>query len=122
MFAFVLISLLVVFILFKHKRENFPNYCSACGYKSRSGCSKCVNCGFCITTTGFGECVPGDSKGPYFREDCAIWEYVSPYYWFSYYPIFPIYYPRHRRYSGWRDNRRRYRGRGRRNRRDRKRS
>lgn len=54
-------------------------YCSKCGYKSRRKCADCTNCGYCLPYRGPGECVPGDNNGPYFRQDCMVWEYNSPY-------------------------------------------
>lgn len=65
------------------------HYCSNCGFKSRNYCSNCTNCGYCITASGYGECVFGDSTGPLFRKDCVHWEYGSNnfYYPYLYYPI-----------------------------------
>jgi len=95
--VFVLV-LVCIFVPNKRDKEHFYNnysrYCSQCGYSDRSECSDCVNCGFCITRGGYGECVPGDKKGPYFREDCYAWEYNSPrelYYYYHIPHIFPIY-------------------------------
>jgi hypothetical protein len=53
-------------------------YCPECGKLGNFQCSRCSNCGFCITERGSGECVPGDSVGPYFRQDCAVWNYGQP--------------------------------------------
>ena len=39
-------------------------YCPDCGYKNRRRCRKCINCGFCWTYDGRGECVPGDEPDP----------------------------------------------------------
>lgn len=79
----------------------YKKYCPSCGWRSRYSCSKCTNCGYCITPNGYGECVPGDSSGPYFREDCYHWEYGDPYYYYPYSHIFPAVkvkniYPYHR--------------------------
>lgn len=92
----LLISLLVIVIFdfndqysfFKKlsfgTRENFtlldyyPGYCRSCGWKSRAACSNCTNCGYCVTADGRGECVSGDQNGPYFRQDCARYEYNNP--------------------------------------------
>ena len=57
---------------------SYPKYCSACGELNRRQCNNCTNCGYCITPNGNGECVPGDSNGPYFREDCVAYEYNAP--------------------------------------------
>lgn len=58
----------------------YKKYCPSCSWRSRDSCSSCTNCGYCVTANGYGECVAGDSSGPYFREDCAYWEYGDPYY------------------------------------------
>lgn len=58
---------------------DFKKYCGGCGYFNRRECSSCTNCGYCTTIDGNGECVPGDNFGPYFRKDCADWEYTDPY-------------------------------------------
>lgn len=68
----------------------YKNYCPSCGWRSRYSCSKCTNCGYCITASGYGECVPGDDSGPYFRNDCMYWEYGDPYYYYPESHIFPI--------------------------------
>lgn len=68
----------------------YKNYCPSCGWRSRKSCSKCLNCGFCITAQGTGECVPGDSKGPYFRSDCAAWEYSNAYSYYPYSNLYPV--------------------------------
>ena len=58
----------------------YKKYCSHCGYKSKRSCAKCVNCGICVTPNGYSECLPGDSSGPYFRNDCIYWNYGRSYY------------------------------------------
>lgn len=67
----------------------YKKYCGSSGWRSRSSCSKCTNAGWCISPGGYGECVPGDSKGPYFRDDCQYWEYGDPYYYYPYSHVFP---------------------------------
>jgi hypothetical protein len=67
----------------------YKKYCSSCGKRSRHNCSKCTNCGVCITPNGNAECVPGNSSGPYFREDCQYWEYGDPHDSYPYSHIFP---------------------------------
>jgi hypothetical protein len=57
---------------------NYPTFCKTCGELSRSKCNNCVNCGYCVSPRGNGECVAGDEYGPYFREDCAYYEYQRP--------------------------------------------
>lgn len=68
----------------------YKQYCPSCGWRSRNTCSKCTNCGYCITASGYGECVPGDNNGPYFRSDCLYWEYGDPYYNYPYSNIYPV--------------------------------
>ena len=68
----------------------YKKYCPSCGWRSRYACSKCTNCGYCVTASGYGECVPGDSSGPYFRSDCMYWEFGDPYYYYPYSHIFPV--------------------------------
>ncbi len=53
----------------------YKRYCPSCSWRSKSSCSNCTNCGYCITPSGFGECVPGDSNGPYFKDNCMYWNY-----------------------------------------------
>lgn len=78
--------------LFNFNSISNPSYCPECGKLSKYGCGKCVNCGYCISSRGYGECVPGDAKGPYFRDDCVYYEhgsmidFVNP---FAYYHIYP---------------------------------
>lgn len=67
----------------------YKRYCSSCGYKSRRSCGKCINCGYCISSSGYGECVAGDSSGPYFRQDCVYWEYGDPYHYYPYSHMYP---------------------------------
>ena len=103
------VGLMVVLILTTSpKREikenfvyNLPRYCGNCGYNDRTSCAGCTDCGYCINKFGYGECIPGDSRGPYFRDDCMYWEYDAPlsyYYRYPYSHLYPIisvgdYYP-----------------------------
>lgn len=57
--------------------NDYPRYCTHCGGKGRYSCNNCVNCGYCITPNGTGECVSGDSNGPHFRKDCVAYEHNS---------------------------------------------
>jgi hypothetical protein len=68
----------------------YKNYCPSCNWRNRRTCSKCLNCGFCLTAEGTGECVPGDSNGPYFRSDCVGWEYGDSYQYYPYANIYPV--------------------------------
>ena len=58
---------------------NYPRYCSNCSYLNQKKCKSCQNCGICYTNNGVGECIPGDKNGPYFREDCAYWDFNKNY-------------------------------------------
>lgn len=53
-------------------------YCSNCSHRNRKKCAACNNCGYCINSNGNGECIVGDINGPYFRQDCKIWEKGNP--------------------------------------------
>jgi len=110
---FCIFIVVLIFISYQPKIEGFyiggspyKKYCSSCGYKSRRGCAKCVNCGICVTPNGYSECLPGDSSGPYFRNDCSFWNFGRSYYPYNH--IEPVI----RRYS--KHPRRRYRRRPRR--------
>lgn len=78
---FVVLILVVLYLAMTTKDEesfivySYPKYCSACGQLDRYRCNNCVNCGYCYTPNGNGECVPGDGNGPYFREDCVAYEH-----------------------------------------------
>ena len=95
-YYYLIILLLIALFVYwytnsEQNQENFIpyfGYCGGCGYKNRGNCRNCLDCGFCINYNGYGECVPGDSSGPYFRSDCASWEYGRP---------TPILHPRYRR-------------------------
>ena len=108
-FLYVWISLIVLILLLtsskREVKENFlynnHRYCGNCGYNGRVNCANCVDCGYCINRYGYGECLPGDRRGPYFRDDCIYWEYDAPLSYYYVYPhthLFPIvsigdYYP-----------------------------
>lgn len=97
-FIITLIAYVVYALVKKYRNTKVENfftrffysnyYCQSCNKRSHYACSKCDNCGFCITREGRGDCVQGDMYGPYFRRDCVIWDYnKSPSY--SYYPTYP---------------------------------
>lgn len=92
-----IVILIVVAWLLLDGREGFHGegwgmkYCSDCGWLSRGECSDCINCGYCISPSGRGECVPGDENGPYFRSDCIDYRYKNPYvqdYLYGFVPYF----------------------------------
>ncbi|MBA43174.1 MAG: hypothetical protein CMF62_04085 [Magnetococcales bacterium] len=104
----VIVLLIVSYVILNNNEsiEGFSGvrYCGECGYRSRRKCGSCLDCGFCITSEGYGECVSGDENGPYFRSDCAIWEYGLPYHPSPY----PDFYNILRYPWGWWYNRDRY--------------
>lgn len=68
----------------------YKKYCPSCGWRSRYSCAKCTNCGYCIDKNGYGQCVPGDSSGPYFHGDkCSYWEFGSPNYQYPFSNVYP---------------------------------
>ena len=81
---YLLILLIVVILTCIHKRENFTSlsYCGNCGHNNYYNCMNCVDCGFCVNEYGSGECLPGDRRGPYFRDDCIHWHYNRPFRYF----------------------------------------
>ncbi|QKF94284.1 hypothetical protein QKU48_gp0826 [Fadolivirus algeromassiliense] len=68
----------------------FKNYCGSCGHRSRYSCSKCINCGWAMNSTGAGQCLPGDSSGPFYNTDATYWEYSSPYMYYPYSNLYPV--------------------------------
>lgn len=79
----VIVIFIVMWVIVPSVSEGFgilwgSYYCPSCSYKGQSDCSTCENCGYCITNSGYGECVQGDARGPHFRKDCAIWSYNNP--------------------------------------------
>ena len=76
----ILILIVLYFATITDNEESFivysyPKYCSECGQLNRFRCNNCVNCGYCYTPDGRGECVPGDGNGPFFRDDCVAYEH-----------------------------------------------
>lgn len=68
----------------------YKNYCGNCESKDRTMCAKCLNCGVCYDNIGRGKCMPGDSNGPFFTNDCSFWEYSDPYFNYPYSHLFPV--------------------------------
>ena len=55
----------------------YPKYCRDCNRAGRRGpqaCMGCQNCGWCVDPNGYGSCVLGDNRGPYFA-DCSQYYY-----------------------------------------------
>ncbi len=76
-YILIVIVVLVLLCTINTKKEGYysgiTRYCRNCGYLGRKKCNDCVNCGWCVNTSGEGMCVPGDHNGPYFRKDRALW-------------------------------------------------
>jgi hypothetical protein len=69
----------------------YKRYCPTCGWRSRASCSKCLNCGWSINAAGQGQCVPGDSSGPYYTDDTMYWEYGNDNnFYYPYSHIYPV--------------------------------
>ena len=67
----------------------YKKYCGSCGWRSRYNCGKCTNCGYAINASGYGNCVPGDSSGPYFQDDALYWEYGDSNDYYPYSHVYP---------------------------------
>ena len=91
-----IIWILVIIIIFittpkKCMNEDFINikynFCPECGKLGQFRCNNCANCGYSISSSGKGECVPGDLAGPYFRDDSILWRSGAN---FPYEHVFPV--------------------------------
>lgn len=70
------IGILILWVIYnKNITEGFMSPCPNCGKRNKMQCFQCSDCGWCVTSGGWGECVPGNENGPYFRSDCAAWQY-----------------------------------------------
>jgi len=108
-----LICCLLFFLLKWNKIENFQwdpiwfgKTSSDCYDETARDCMKYSNCGLCYKN-GIKTCIPGDSYGPFFKDNCSNWEYMNYYDehifndkinsitlpWNTRYPIYEIYYP-----------------------------
>lgn len=84
--TFVILFMTIVYLLVYSQRlyqEGFesdfnPRYCKDCNQRGLRGgsqaCMSCNNCGWCVDPNGYGSCVLGDNRGPYFAE-CAQYFY-----------------------------------------------
>ena len=76
----VIVLSITLIILLDNKYEfyssDYPLYCPNCGDLDKQKCDGCINCGYCITPNGQGECVEGDEQGPLFRQDCIAYQYT----------------------------------------------
>lgn len=92
------VLLFAIYFILKDDIEGFSVYssCRNCGKLGERRCGDCPSCGWCVSDNGYGECVPGDANGPYFRQDCVDWQHMSNYkIHMSPYgePIYPVYDP-----------------------------
>ena len=79
----ITIIIIIIILFIQNKKEYFhtnfrQRYCGNCGKLGRLSCNDCVDCGYCTTYDGRSECVPGDERGPYFRDDCYSYNYNQP--------------------------------------------
>jgi hypothetical protein len=86
---YLFIIVIIILLCTKQNKENWFPYpekvisefkpyltnCKKCSYLRKEECDSCLNCGWCIDGSGNGKCVPGDSKGPHFNNDCQIWRH-----------------------------------------------
>jgi len=77
-----------------------------CYKLNQRDCMKYANCGLCLKN-GRKECVPGDTQGPFFKEDCEGWMHTDYYDrhifnekvvtisppWSKFYPDYEVRYP-----------------------------
>lgn len=72
-----------------------PRYCPNCGDHGPRSCMRCHNCGWSVSTSGHGECLPGGPRGPLFSSNTIRWRYGGN----SYIPGRYRYGPRHIPYN-----------------------
>lgn len=87
---YIIIGALLIIIVFvlickyypMRSTENFGSYtgqfCLDCKNKDLNQCISCFNCGYFVDHYGNHGCIPGDHKGPYNREEAALWYYGDP--------------------------------------------
>ena len=80
----VVAVMLLVYYLIDDRSEGFwgwggPRYCPSCGDMGPRGCSRCHNCGWSVSTSGHGECIPGGPRGPLFSSNTVHWRYGGGY-------------------------------------------
>jgi len=100
----ICVLILIIIMFFLQNKEYFNTKgCTSCSYKSNEECANCSNCGICIYEDKTSKCVSGDINGPYFIDNCAMWNYnnmdTDPYY-VSYYPDGYYTIPNYRHYYG----------------------
>jgi len=81
--AFIIIITILIILFTKYMmgdKEDFvyrvnPQACRNCGDLGSYGCSRCTNCGYCLSESGKWNCVPGDENGAYFADDCIAYQH-----------------------------------------------
>lgn len=58
--------------------SNFKRYCENCSDRNIYECGDCLNCGICSSLTGQKRCVPADSRGPFYDNKCAFFDFETP--------------------------------------------
>lgn len=79
---FIFIFIFIFSIVATYKTRVIEHFiagpCPNCGKMNKMQCFGCGDCGWCVTPNGYGECIPGDQNGPYFRQDCVSWQHEPP--------------------------------------------
>jgi len=100
LFGFLIISIIVIYFNVRKVRESYNNEifnkvkmgkhnnswdqletgrtATDCYTLDKRNCLKYSNCGICMKD-GIKQCIPGDNYGPYFTENCNLWEYNNYY-------------------------------------------
>lgn len=51
------------------------SFCQNCRTLDAKSCADCPNCGICTDPFGNKTCEQGDEIGPYFKDNCAEWDF-----------------------------------------------
>jgi|SRR3989304_5452887 len=57
-----------------HDNDNDDYHYCRCGNRSLKTCLNCKNCGLCFKNRSL-ECVGGNQRGPFFKNDCKYWQH-----------------------------------------------
>lgn len=110
LFWILVLMVILSSIPIKEGYHNFfgysKQYCPSCGWRSMKSCKDCINCGICTTANGVSSCSLGDQSGPYYRNDCAYWDYGNQYNYYQNAIAYPVVTTRDRYpYNRWGKNR-----------------
>ena len=84
----------------------YKKYCPSCGHRGKRSCGKCTNCILAYTANGHSECIPGNSQGPFFRDDILYYEYGDAETYYNGANVYPIVQMRNvKPYTRWNLNR-----------------